>query len=325
MTDFTAALESISHLVYECQFCPRAFDSRRGLSMHERICSRLCKFDGCNERVIQVDRCHSHFQAFLAYRAWDFQRSEEWFYERLIKYPICEICIRVGAARSWTWKGSRGHGEIDEGLAVDHCHDTGLIRGVLCRVCNCLLEALDDSVERVYTLIDYLENPPLKNIQKSKIVREQGICKFCNKDLGHFRGMASHLRHCDSRRAYSVIPCSFTDCERSVKPKSGGLCQECARIWGTAKKYQLSFEMSKSLHELTNCQACAREFLPGRGGHNEYGAFDHNHTTGELRGRICGKCNLALGRAHDDAQRLLSAADYLERHKEPYEDLVWDW
>jgi hypothetical protein len=42
-------------------------------------------------------------------------------------------------------------------LNVDHCHETGTVRGLLCHNCNRALGLLKDSVERLQTAIDYLK------------------------------------------------------------------------------------------------------------------------------------------------------------------------
>lgn len=41
-------------------------------------------------------------------------------------------------------------------LCVDHCHDTGAIRGLLCNNCNRALGLLNDSVDHLKEMIRYL-------------------------------------------------------------------------------------------------------------------------------------------------------------------------
>lgn len=43
-------------------------------------------------------------------------------------------------------------------LSVDHCHDTGIVRGILCNTCNLALGQIDDNKRRLKGLIEYLEN-----------------------------------------------------------------------------------------------------------------------------------------------------------------------
>ena len=58
---------------------------------------------------------------------------------------VCAIC---GGRRSYR-------------LNVDHCHTTGVVRGLLCRLCNGrLLTSARDSVEVLYNAIAYLDHPP---------------------------------------------------------------------------------------------------------------------------------------------------------------------
>lgn len=50
-------------------------------------------------------------------------------------------------------------GGVDEGklLAVDHCHTTGLVRGLLCGGCNLAIGNLKDNPNLARRLADYLE------------------------------------------------------------------------------------------------------------------------------------------------------------------------
>lgn len=42
-------------------------------------------------------------------------------------------------------------------LAVDHCHDSGTVRGLLCNNCNIALGLLGDDVEKILALAAYLK------------------------------------------------------------------------------------------------------------------------------------------------------------------------
>lgn len=58
----------------------------------------------------------------------------------------CEICGRPDG----------GNGKP---LAVDHCHVTGHVRGLLCMLCNTALGKLQDSPDLLRKAIEYLEKP----------------------------------------------------------------------------------------------------------------------------------------------------------------------
>ena len=46
-------------------------------------------------------------------------------------------------------------------LSVDHCHETGIVRGLLCQRCNRdILGHLRDDTDAFERCIDYLKQPP---------------------------------------------------------------------------------------------------------------------------------------------------------------------
>ena len=49
--------------------------------------------------------------------------------------------------------GTNGDGK----LYIDHCHETGKVRGLLCARCNSMLGMAQDNVERLRAAADYLE------------------------------------------------------------------------------------------------------------------------------------------------------------------------
>lgn len=71
----------------------------------------------------------------------DFQRYETMLIAQDFKCGICRTHQK----------------DLDKSLAVDHCHKTGAIRGLLCSKCNLSLGGFQDSVELLEEAIQYLK------------------------------------------------------------------------------------------------------------------------------------------------------------------------
>ena len=63
---------------------------------------------------------------------------------------LCALCKRPETTR----RNKKDEGA--ERLAVDHCHDTGLVRGLLCFKCNTAIGALGDTQEAALRAMNYL-------------------------------------------------------------------------------------------------------------------------------------------------------------------------
>ena len=64
------------------------------------------------------------------------------------------------------------------------------------------------------------------------------------------------------------------------------------------------------------CAICAcPETAIGHGGRVKHLAVDHDHNSGTLRGLLCSRCNLTIGRVEEDPGILLQMVAYLQRHK----------
>lgn len=99
---------------------------------------------------------------------------------------------------------------------------------------------------------------------------------------------------------------------REIKPtdefhrRSGGdgvrsHCKLCNHKLAIAGKYKLTPAQYSAMRAET-CMICD---APAQ-------HLDHDHATGQIRGGLCSRCNMALGLMDDDPQRLREAAKYLE-------------
>lgn len=69
----------------------------------------------------------------------------------------CAICLRL-----MNFLTKKGKATFD--FAVDHCHKTGLIRGLLCMECNRALGRWRDDDARVIAAGEYVKNPPAVDV-----------------------------------------------------------------------------------------------------------------------------------------------------------------
>lgn len=68
-------------------------------------------------------------------------------YQRVLEYQghACATCKKTRASKQ-------------KRLAVDHCHKTGVIRGLLCHQCNSALGFIRDNTATAQRMIEYLNN-----------------------------------------------------------------------------------------------------------------------------------------------------------------------
>ncbi len=53
----------------------------------------------------------------------------------------------------------KDHKSVTKGLHVDHCHKTGIVRGLLCNICNITLGRIKDSIDWMDSAKKYLSAP----------------------------------------------------------------------------------------------------------------------------------------------------------------------
>jgi predicted nucleic acid-binding Zn ribbon protein len=109
-------------------------------------------------------------------------------------------------------------------------------------------------------------------------------------------------------RATQAIYCSY-ECKklggRSGSPKARQAQTDNNRhyLYGiTAEEFE-----ARLVSQDGKCAICRTDTWTGKGPH-----VDHSHETGVVRGILCHKCNLGLGKFNDDPDLLRAAISYLE-------------
>jgi len=126
-----------------------------------------------------------------------------------------------------------------------------------------------------------------------KCDEEKEISEF-NRDKHTAFGIAIYCRECSKTKSNGRYK-NFKREHRNVSLKS---------------RYGISVdEYDKLLIEQKNrCWICGKETNKGR-----LMCVDHDHVTGKVRGLLCTKCNLGLGKFNDDVRLLERAIKYLKK------------
>jgi len=120
--------------------------------------SKECNIDGCSNTTNQYtrkdgskvvsSRCNVCNNNMRLYKITTPQREE------LLKSQgyLCKCC-----SNPIKFSGERYKSACRDNAVVDHCHETGEIRGILCGNCNLVVGRLDDSLQYLYKVQRYME------------------------------------------------------------------------------------------------------------------------------------------------------------------------
>ena len=95
-------------------------------------------------------------------------------------------------------------------------------------------------------------------------------------------------------------------------------CKPCMKVqtrkYNLPAKYGISAAQfaEKLLAQGGKCACCDSSFnMEGKA--SQRACVDHNHTSGEVRDLLCGRCNLAAGNVNDSSLRAEQLAAYLKK------------
>ena len=133
--------------------------------------------------------------------------------------------------------------------------------------------------------------------------KERTPCREC----GGPKPSGAGRKYCDDcRKGCSQHPTYQLDCSKCTS--------EYDKAWRKANPGRSQRTLKKSLYGLTDEQYDQLEAIESceNCGSSERMVIDHNHTTGKVRGKLCHKCNVALGMARDSIAVLEGLINYLK-------------
>ena len=154
----------------------------------------------------------------------------------------------------------------------------------------------------------------------------QFYCRACCARRGAATYRRKRAKLGKTVREPVVVPPGYKRCPgcKEIKPHAewsknrrtadgyGSRCKSCVSVYARAHYLKRTFglteqELVAMIEEQGGVCAICRTAKPIH--------TDHDHTTGFVRGVLCGPCNMGLGQFADDPQRLKGAIDYLDRAK----------
>lgn len=134
-----------------CKMCENSFTPN---APSEHYCSDKCKDEGLADAFL-----HRKYHISL-------EDYKDLFIQQNGK---CKICGTEGSVRA-----SAQH---TMPLVIDHCHESGKVRGLLCHTCNSALGQFKDSKTMLLKAIEYLEQPNIEftKTNRNRIKRDRQI------------------------------------------------------------------------------------------------------------------------------------------------------
>lgn len=107
---------------------------------------KVCKESGCESILYALGQCHAHYMRTRKGRKLGVNVAE-----LMAKQSgLCAICRKPEASTDGL------SGKVRQ-LAIDHCHETGRVRGLLCNSCNRGLGLFQDNTELLARAVLYLK------------------------------------------------------------------------------------------------------------------------------------------------------------------------
>lgn len=129
----------------ECKICQRQHDAEYRKENREAVRASVRKWHEENKDRVKEYRIANFKRAKFHSMMKKYGVSEDMFYERLLfQSNKCAICLSDFTE--------------DVNPYIDHCHSSGVFRGLLCMTCNTGLGHFKDNTENLIRAAEYLKD-----------------------------------------------------------------------------------------------------------------------------------------------------------------------
>ena len=141
-----------------CRLC----NTEKDISCFSPTEAYRCK--PCRAEQQRNYRRNNRKQASAVHRLWKYSMTKT-EYESLFQFQegVCAICLQPESEERWAV------------LCVDHNHDTGEIRGLLCQSCNRGLAHFKDDIMNLIRATEYLIEAPTQQIRKKQYANNSSV------------------------------------------------------------------------------------------------------------------------------------------------------
>ena len=148
-----------------------------------------------------------------------------------------------------------------------------------------------------------------RGVNAKGIKKYQSYCRPCANKRRRDREKKDPLFK-EKRRKYMGRANSKRTLEkRRLEPSYSDYFKDIKRLYGLTKTQYYSLLDSQN----NSCAICKVSF--DESSKKKRPHIDHSHTTGKVRGILCGPCNMGIGQLKDSADLLESALNYLKNNQ----------
>lgn len=165
-TDVDISYSGVINLIHEAGVMRSRSEATKHITLTETRKCKHCKgdFTIINNAQVYCRTCCPTKRAYQRLKYYDLSQSE--FEVLLIKQKhdcaLCEEKLVEGGATN---------------LNVDHCHNTGKVRGLLCHRCNMIVGFLDKGhwPDQLHKVKSYIQRSQVKCVDDARFQRDEAL------------------------------------------------------------------------------------------------------------------------------------------------------